>query len=254
MIWTGFLRCVFASIPNCLSTADLNSIPFDALKQKISNSANVPLCLRSLTFPISDIDGKSSNFCLPAISTKIFSSNAVMFCFSSARVAFWPVVCFVQRMEFNYEKRTKLAWCQANTPSDMLLITSHVQLFLLLGCVECWPNVSNGLHIPSIKSDRFWHCRLSLASIYSLGRWDKTQFSTLCEKCLCTRQYEFIICILLTFSLFSGKRRRWWTFLPASWSAWRAEEGRCVKPLNCDFSLFLSHFFVCCVNVWCCVF
>ena len=65
---------------------------------------------------------------------------------------------------------------------------------------------------------------------------------------------EFIICILLTFPLFSGKRRRWWTFLPASWSAWRAEEGRCVKPLNCDFSLFLSHFFVCCVNVWCCVF
>ena len=132
-------------------------------------------------------------------------------------------------------------------------ITSHVQLFLLLGRVECWPNVSNGLHIPSIKSDRFWHCRLSLASIYSLGRWDKTQFSTLCEKCLCTRQYEFIICILLTFPLFSGKRRRWWTFLPASWSAWRAEEGRCVKPLNCDFSLFLSHFFVCFVNVWCCV-
>ena len=122
MIWTGFLRCVFASIPNCLSTADLNSIPFDALKQFFSNSANVPLCLRSLTFPISDIDGKSSNFCLPAISTKNFSPNAVMFCFSSACVAFWPVVCFVQRMEFNYEKRTKLAWCQANTPSDMLLI------------------------------------------------------------------------------------------------------------------------------------
>ena len=185
---------------------------------------------------------------------KLFSKCCFMFCFSSACVAFWPVVCFVQRMEFNYEKRTKLAWCQANTPSDMLLITSHVQLFLLLGRVECWPNVSNGLHIPSIKSDRFWHCRLSLASIYSLGRWDKTQFSTLCEKCLCTRQYEFIICILLTFPLFSGKRRRWWTFLPASWSAWRAEEGRCVKPLNCDFSLFLSHFFVCCVNVWCCVF
>ena len=222
--------------------------------KKNSNSANVPLCLRSLTFPISDIDGKSSNFCLPAISTKNFSPNAVMFCFSSACVAFWPVVCFVQRMEFNYEKRTKLAWCQANTPSDMLLITSHVQLFLLLGRVECWPNVSNGLHIPSIKSDRFWHCRLSLASIYSLGRWDKTQFSTLCEKCLCKRQYEFIICILLTFPLFSGKRRRWWTFLPASWSAWRAEEGRCVKPLNCDFSLFYLIFLVCCVNVWCCVF
>ena len=79
MIWTGFLRCVFASIPNCLSTADLNSIPFDALKQK---TANVPLCLRSLTFPISDIDGKSSNFCLPAISTKNFSPNAVL-CFAS---------------------------------------------------------------------------------------------------------------------------------------------------------------------------